>query len=207
MDGLPNSVEDRESQVLEMVKRAQRSTEVAEAIAARARSSSFSGQLPSQDRIPQAAHPSVSVKIALAHPLTSIPVYATSLSSGFDLMARLDSRGAEMVIMPGDTALIDTGLKMEIPPGYELQIRSRSGLALKNGIVVLNSPGTVDADYKGLIKVILKNTSQNCFCVAHGMKIAQGVICPVVRAQFVTVDADKLEKTDRGEGGFGSTGL
>lgn len=131
-----------------------------------------------------------------------IPKYATEFSSGFDLCADI-----EAPIQIGSSVVkISTGLRMAVPPGFELQIRTRSGLACK-GIVVANSPGTCDADFRGVISVLLINLSKDEFSVDPGMKIAQGVICPVYQARFQQVSEDQLGKTGRGEGGFGSTGL
>lgn len=163
---------------------------------------------PDSKKIELVGHPRVEVKIAVVHRNATIPQYATDGSSGFDLMACFDDPDHIIHLLAGDSTLIDTGLKFEIPFGYELQIRSRSGLALKNGLIVLNSPGTVDADYRSGIGVILKNASPHyAFVIKHGMKIAQGVICPVVQANFIEVKEEELSKTGRGAGGFGSTGL
>ena len=130
------------------------------------------------------------------------PSYSTPYSAGMDLRAFLK----EPVIMePGDRLLIPTGLYMELPAGYEAQVRPRSGLALKKGITVLNSPGTIDADYRGEIRVILVNLSQEAFEVNDGERIAQMVIARHEQAQWETVDS--LETSQRGEGGFGSTGV
>ena len=128
-----------------------------------------------------------------------MPEYATSMSAGADIRASQD-----ITIMPGERALVHTGLFVEIPEGYELQIRPRSGLALKYGITVLNSPGTIDADYRNEVGVILANFGHEPFCVKKGDRIAQMVLCPVTRAEFET--AEMLSKTER-SGGFGSTGI
>lgn len=131
-----------------------------------------------------------------------LPDYATPGSSGMDLLAAV----AEPVILqPGRVTAIPTALKMEIPVGFELQIRPRSGLALKNSVTCLNTPGTVDADYRGEIKVILANLGTEPFEVVRGMRIAQAVVAPVVRARLRPVD--RVGDTERGSGGFGSTGL
>jgi len=111
----------------------------------------------------------------------------------------------EIEINPGQKALIPTGFALSIPPGFEVQIRPRSGLAAKKSITVLNTPGTIDADYRGEIKVILINLGKEKFIVENGLRIAQMVVCPVVKAQFDLVD--ELEETLRGAGGFGSTGI
>ena len=118
-----------------------------------------------------------------------------------DLSANID---ANINIDPGKTAIIPTGLAISIPKGYEAQIRPRSGLAAKQKISVLNTPGTIDADYRGEIKVILINLGQDSFVVEKGFRIAQMVVCPVVQAQLKEVS--DLSETERGEGGFGSTG-
>ena len=131
----------------------------------------------------------------------SLPKYETSGSSGMDLAANID---ANINIDPGKTAVIPTGLALSIPKGFEIQIRPRSGLAAKQKISVLNTPGTIDADYRGEIKVILINLGQDSFRVEKGLRIAQMVVCPIVQAQLKEVD--DLSETDRGKGGFGSTG-
>ena len=131
----------------------------------------------------------------------SLPKYETSGSSGMDLAANID---ANINIDPGKTAIIPTGLALSIPKGFEVQIRPRSGLAAKQKISVLNTPGTIDADYRGEIKVILINLGQETFKVENGLRIAQMVVCPVVQAQLKEVD--DLNETERGKGGFGSTG-
>lgn len=110
----------------------------------------------------------------------------------------------DRVVKPGETVLIPTGFQMEIPSGYEAQIRPRSGLALKHGVGVLNSPGTIDSDYRGEVKIILKNFGKEEFTIRRGDRIAQLVICPVVRAEWEEVNI--VEETSRGAGGFGHTG-
>ena len=130
-----------------------------------------------------------------------LPKYETSGSSGMDLAANID---ANINIDPGKTAIIPTGLALSIPKGFEVQIRPRSGLAAKQKISVLNTPGTIDADYRGEIKIILINLGQETFKVEKGLRIAQMVVCPVVQAQLKEVD--DLNETERGKGGFGSTG-
>ncbi|MFK7839060.1 MAG: dUTP diphosphatase [Bdellovibrionales bacterium] len=130
-----------------------------------------------------------------------LPTYATEKSAGMDLSAALEEA---IELGAGDRALIPTGLSIALPNGYEAQIRPRSGLAVKHGITVLNSPGTIDADYRGEIKVILINHGQNSFTIERGMRIAQMVV-----ERYETVGweiVSDLEETDRGEGGFGSTG-
>lgn len=130
-----------------------------------------------------------------------IPVYSTALASGADLKAHVQE---PLVIAPGTSALVPTGVRVAIPDGYEIQVRPRSGLALKNQITVLNTPGTVDADYRGEICAILINHGQQPFTVTPNMRIAQMVLAPVVQAAFVREEA--LTTTLRGEGGFGHTG-
>ncbi|WP_370330668.1 dUTP diphosphatase [Aquicoccus porphyridii] len=132
-----------------------------------------------------------------------LPAYETPGAAGADLRANLPERG-RVVLEPGQRALIPTGLRIEIPVGYEVQLRPRSGLALKHGITLPNSPGTIDSDYRGALGVIVMNAGQEVFEVAHGERIAQMVVAPVVQAGFVLVDT--LSETARGGGGFGSTG-
>ena len=130
-----------------------------------------------------------------------LPSYATEGAAGMDLLAAVMS---PIVIPPGARMLVPTGLRIAIPPGYELQVRPRSGLALKNGIVLPNSPGTIDEDYRGELGVIVRNAGDAPFTVERGMRIAQAVIAPVVRASWREVA--ELPDTARGVGGFGSTG-
>lgn len=132
----------------------------------------------------------------------ALPSYETIASAGMDLRANLSQ---PIVIEPMDRALIPTGLFMELPIGYEAQVRPRSGLALKKGITCLNSPGTIDADYRGEIGVILANLSKETFVVENGERIAQMVIAKHERAEWV--EAEELSTTERGAGGFGSTGV
>tara|TARA_B100000686_G_C16121280_1_gene632746 strand:+ start:66 stop:506 length:441 start_codon:yes stop_codon:yes gene_type:complete len=131
-----------------------------------------------------------------------IPKYETSGSSGMDISANLDK---EVEIFPGEKAIIPSGFSLSIPQGFEIQIRPRSGLAAKSGISVLNTPGTIDADYIGEIKIILINLSKEKFTVQNGMRIAQMIVSPVVQAKLEEVE--ELPKTSRGSGGFGSTGI
>jgi len=131
-----------------------------------------------------------------------LPAYESAGAAGADLRANLPE-GA-VTLAPGARALISTGLHMAIPHGFEVQVRPRSGLALKHGITLINSPGTIDSDYRGVVGVILGNTGQEAFTVEHGMRIAQMVVAPVVQAGFDLVD--RLDDTSRGPGGFGSTG-
>ena len=131
-----------------------------------------------------------------------LPKYETNGSSGMDLSANIDK---QIKIEPGKTSIIPTGISLAIPENFEIQIRPRSGLAAKNQISVLNTPGTIDADYRGELKVILINLSNKTFVVEGGARIAQMVLCPIVKAKFKEVD--NLDDTSRGAGGFGSTGL
>ena len=131
----------------------------------------------------------------------SLPKYETAGSSGMDLAANI---AGNINIDPGKTAIIPTGLALSVPKGFEVQIRPRSGLAAKKKISVLNTPGTIDSDYRGEIKVILINQGQETFKVEKGLRIAQMVVCPVEPAQIKEVE--DLSETERGKGGFGSTG-
>ena len=130
-----------------------------------------------------------------------LPKYETSGSSGMDLAAYIE---AVIIINPGDKALIPTGFSLSTPEGYEVQIRPRSGLAIKKGITILNTPGTIDSDYRGEIKVILINLSKDEFSVKNGERIAQMVVCPI--KQVIVEEVKELTETIRGIGGFGSTG-
>ena len=132
---------------------------------------------------------------------TNIPEYKTDGSSGMDLMANIEN---PIILHPGEKKIISTGITVAIPNEYEIQIRPRSGLAAKNGISVLNTPGTIDADYRGEIKVILINLSKQSFKINNNDRIAQMVLCPIVKAELEEVQ--ELPKTIRGTGGFGSTG-
>ncbi|MEO5374117.1 MAG: dUTP diphosphatase [Alphaproteobacteria bacterium] len=131
----------------------------------------------------------------------ALPEYATALAAGLDLLAAVP---ADVTIEPGDRALIPTGIAIALDPGYEAQVRPRSGLAVRHGVTVLNSPGTIDADYRGEVGVILINCGKDPFLVSRGMRVAQLVIAPVVRA--VWREARELSDSVRGGGGFGSTG-
>lgn len=133
-----------------------------------------------------------------------LPAYATPHSAGVDLLAAV-GQGEEIVLRPMERALIPTGLAMALPEGFEAQIRPRSGLALKHGITCLNSPGTIDADYRGEIKIMLINLGGEPFVITRGMRIAQMVVAPYVQVTFAPTDT--LPPTERGAGGFGSTGL
>ena len=132
----------------------------------------------------------------------SLPKYETEGSSGMDLTANVNK---VIEIQPGKSEIIPTGLALSIPKNYEIQIRPRSGLAAKNQISVLNTPGTIDEDYRGEIKVILINLGEKKFTIEKGLRIAQMVLCPVIKAELEEVD--ELDETKRGSGGFGSTGI
>jgi dUTP pyrophosphatase len=131
-----------------------------------------------------------------------LPAYATAGAAGMDICAAVRE---DLVLAPGARALVPTGFAMALPPDFELQIRPRSGLALKSGIMVVNSPGTIDADYRGEVQILLLNAGAEPFVVSRGMRIAQGVLAPVYRA--VWRESETLETTARDAGGFGSTGL
>ena len=133
-----------------------------------------------------------------------LPAYETVNSAGVDLRAAV-ADDAPITLLAGERTLVPTGLAMEIPEGYEAQIRPRSGLAIKNGVTALNSPGTIDADYRGEVQVILINHGAEPFTIERGMRIAQMVIAPVTQVTFATTD--ELSNTERGVGGFGSTGV
>ncbi len=130
-----------------------------------------------------------------------LPEYATSGAAAMDLRAAVES---DVIIQPGERKLIPTGLRMAIPHGYEAQVRPRSGLAIKHGITMVNTPGTIDSDYRGEVQVIMINLGCEPFIVRRGDRIAQLVIAPVMQASLVEVD--ELPETERGDGGFGSTG-
>ena len=153
---------------------------------------------PSHDR---EGDPPRSVTIIVRGDPRRLPVYQSQGASGADLSASTDS---EIVIKPGEHALIPTGIRLEIPPGLEAQVRPRSGLAAGNGVTVLNSPGTIDCDYRGEVKVILINLGKEDFHVRTGDRIAQIVFSPVTRVVF---KSGEINETPRGSGGFGSTGL
>jgi len=144
---------------------------------------------------------------AWADPAVGLPSYETPGAAGADVRANLPQaqRAAGLVIVPGARVLVPTGLRMEIPPGFEVQVRPRSGLALKHGITLPNTPGTIDSDYRGPVGVPLVNLGDAPYVVEHGARIAQMVVAPVVQARFDL--AERLSDTARGEGGFGSTGV
>ena len=140
------------------------------------------------------------VRLPHAHGLP-LPSYATEGAAGMDIVAAVSE---PLVLAPGARALVPTGLRIAVPPGHELQVRPRSGLALKHGIVLPNSPGTIDEDYRGELQVIVLNAGADPFTVERGMRIAQAVLAPVTRAAWREVEA--LGESARGAGGFGSTG-
>jgi len=143
---------------------------------------------------------------AWADPAVPLPAYATPGSAGADIRANLpeDQRATGFTLAPMQRAIVPTGLRIAIPPGHEVQIRPRSGLALAHGITLPNTPGTIDSDYRGPLGVLLVNLGTAPYVVAHGERIAQMVVAPVVQAGFRVVSA--LDDTVRGAGGFGSTG-
>jgi|TARA_B100000780_G_scaffold219068_1_gene158177 dUTP pyrophosphatase len=141
------------------------------------------------------------IQIKKLSTFVSIPKYETPGSSGMDIAACTENN---IIINPGEKAIVPTGFSIAIPRGYEVQIRPRSGLAAKKNITVLNTPGTIDADYRGEIKVILINLGKEIFVIENGERIAQMVVCPIVQANLEEVK--ELSDTERGSGGFGSTG-
>ncbi|MFZ5802933.1 MAG: dUTP diphosphatase [Candidatus Omnitrophota bacterium] len=146
---------------------------------------------------------SIEIKIK-AHPHfkgLELPSYQTAGSSGFDLSAACQE---PVVLQPGQRALIPTGISMAVPRGYEAQVRPRSGLAVKHGITLVNTPGTIDSDYRGEVQVIMINLGSEPFTITRGMRIAQVILAPVVKA--LLTPADNLDATPRGSGGFGHTG-
>tara|TARA_B100000767_G_scaffold255850_1_gene262400 strand:+ start:344 stop:784 length:441 start_codon:yes stop_codon:yes gene_type:complete len=143
----------------------------------------------------------IKIQIKKLSPSVSIPKYETPGSSGMDISAYIEN---DVIIYPGEKALVSTGFSLSIPIGYEVQIRPRSGLAAKKNITVLNTPGTIDADYRGEIKVILINLGKEKFIIENGDRIAQMIVCPVEQADLDEVK--ELSNTERGSGGFGSTG-
>ena len=143
----------------------------------------------------------IDIEILLEAEGLDLPAYASSGSAGMDLRAAIAD---EMILQPGRTALVTTGLRLAIPLGYEAQIRPRSGLALKHGITIPNAPGTIDSDYRGVLQVILANLGSEPFVIRRGDRIAQMVIARVERAELRPVA--RVDDTERGEGGFGSSG-
>ena len=157
----------------------------------------------SDDLFTQKTFPNLLVKVKkLEHFKGDLPEYKSEGASGFDIRACLKE---DLILKPGERAMIPTGLVFEIPPGFELQSRPRSGLALKQGLTILNSPGTIDSDYRGEVKSLILNTSKKNVTIKDQDRVAQLVLCPVFRAKFI--QWDELSKTKRGEGGFGSTGV
>ena len=143
------------------------------------------------------------IKVELTNEDSVFPKYAYPSDSGFDLHA-----AEEVIIGPFGRALVPTGLKLSFEEGYEIQVRPKSGLAIKQGLTVLNTPGTVDQGYTGEIQVIVFNTNNTTITIPKGMKIGQGVLCPVVQGKYVNFESvDKVEDKDRGNNGFGSTGI
>lgn len=132
-----------------------------------------------------------------------LPFYATEGAAGADIRASIPEKKS-LTIKPGERLLVPTGLQMEIPFGYEVQVRPRSGLSLKSSLMIVNSPGTIDCDYRGEVNIIVGNFGKEDYVVEHGLRLAQLVIGPVIQAKFVT--ATTLGETQRGAGGFGSTG-
>ena len=141
------------------------------------------------------------IQIKKIHPEAKLPEYMTALAAGMDICAHLDDA---LVLEPGQRCLVPTGLAFAIPPGYEIQVRPRSGLAIKHGIALVNSPGTIDADYRGEVRIILINHGLESFTIIPGDRIAQLVVAPVCQADLFEVP--ELGETERGSGGFGHTG-
>jgi len=149
----------------------------------------------------------VTLRVRQLDPRSQVPAYHSDLAAGLDIAAclpRADIDAPAILLLPGRIAKIPTGIALAIPPGYEGQVRPRSGLSTKHGVTVPNAPGTIDADYRGELFVALINLGQEPFEIRHGMRVAQLVIAPVAHAAIVV--ADELDPTSRGEGGFGSTG-
>lgn len=144
----------------------------------------------------------VEIKISRQHPKARLPEYMSAEAAGMDLYACMET---DIVLAPGKRVLVATGIAIALPAGFEAQIRPRSGLALKHGVTLLNSPGTIDADYRGMVSVIMVNHGDRDFIVSHGQRIAQMVIAPVSRGRWRLVD--ELPATIRGAGGFGHTGV
>jgi dUTP pyrophosphatase len=147
--------------------------------------------------------PKIAIKVLPHGQGLALPAYETAEAAGMDLRAAL-GEDETLTLAPGQRALIATGLSIALPPGFEAQVRPRSGLAAKNGVTVLNTPGTIDSDYRGEVKIILINLGEEDFAITRNMRIAQMIIAPVVQASLVEVDS--LDETARGAGGFGSTG-
>lgn len=141
------------------------------------------------------------IEIKKIKPNASLPCYMTSLSAGMDICAEPEE---PILLSPGDRCLVPTGIAMAIPQGYEVQVRPRSGLAINHGVTLVNTPGTIDADYRGEIKIIMINHGKDVFTIKAGDRIAQLIVAPVVQAQLFEVA--NLDDTKRGSGGFGHTG-
>jgi len=141
------------------------------------------------------------IKIKKLHPAAKLPAYMTELAAGMDICACLDTA---LTLTPGERVLIPTGIAFSIPSGYEIQVRPRSGLAIKHGIALVNSPGTIDADYRGEVGIILINHGLDDFAINPGDRIAQLVVAPICQAELIEVT--ELDSTVRGTGGFGHTG-
>lgn len=131
----------------------------------------------------------------------ALPAYGSAGAAGMDVLAAVED---DLLLMPGERVAVPTGLMMAVPAGHEMQVRARSGLALKDGLAVLNAPGTIDCDYRGEVKIILANLGSESFTIPRGMRIAQLVLAPYVRCDWA--ETDSLDDTARGSGGFGSTG-
>ncbi len=146
------------------------------------------------------------MRVAGADLSLPLPAYESAGAAGADLRANLpeEQRAAGLVLAPGARALVPTGLRVALPEGHEWQIRPRSGLAFRHGVTLVNAPGTIDADYRGEVGVLMVNLGEAAYTIAHGERIAQAVLAPVLRAEFAEVAA--LDETGRGAGGFGSTG-
>jgi dUTP pyrophosphatase len=163
----------------------------------------FGLDLPELEKEMGSFAPKLNLPYYKSNPDAVSPKYAYQTDSGFDLFS-----SEEQWIFGFDRALIPTGLHMDIPEGYEIQVRSKSGLALKQGLMVLNSPGTVDQGYTGEIQVIMFNTTKNKIKIEKGQKIAQAVLCPVVSGKWIElIEKDSINEKDRNQNGFGSTGI
>ena len=143
----------------------------------------------------------IDVKITCCRPGARLPCYMTAAAAGMDLYVKLDN---DLILAPGERVMVPIGIAIALPAGYEAQIRPRSGLAAKHGVTLVNTPGTIDADYRGEISVILINHGEFDFVIKDGERVAQMIIGPVLRCQWDLVD--NLDETDRGSGGFGHTG-
>lgn len=150
--------------------------------------------------------PELQINVKPLFPDARLPFYATASAACADVYAYLPGgNGSQLTLLPGSRVIVGLGIAIELPPGYEMQVRSRSGLAAKSGVLVLNSPGTIDADYRGEVCAVLHNTSDEPFIITHGDRVAQVAIKETLTVAYVAVD--ELSSTTRGEGGFGSTGV